>query len=466
MKILKYISIFDFLFVFAEVERGFLTKKSEIRGYFAEGNDQEVKVIIRYPFRSENVDQYDFEELENCFGVLNNFSKEKIQARVDQFFKDGRRLLEKQLGTKRVRKQAVLIGLGAVFTSFLYDKSISVLSSHNKVEITSDEHLKDVIRHLSCSITYDNLKFREIKDELKSKKLTEKYFENIREDLKILQSGKILNSNVERTFMNYCTLMNTMEGCKDLLQYGAELSHVVDFGFENLEFNIHIIMKIPHLIPSEGYIHEVDTFFIPVMGSNMFKRPLLESIVIFGSHRFYKNNCNGDISTFFICKNPFWEFSILDTNFEIKYVTKDTEDDCVLEITDKQYFLANKIIATISVTTNATVTTATVNPGLHIFSIQNSLITCGAKNFKVFTDEIINTEVNVENHRMGDNNVTEPKISYTNFSIKTTSHWSTSDTIGTLFIIGQITFNIMIFFRKYLSPKITVDDSVSLKSLN
>ena len=73
-------------------------------------------------------------------------------------------LLKKQLSIKRVKKQAALIGLGSIFTAFIYEKTISVFNKNN-VEVTTDEHLKNEVREMLCSITFNSDMNRIIQDE-------------------------------------------------------------------------------------------------------------------------------------------------------------------------------------------------------------------------------------------------------------------------------------------------------------
>jgi hypothetical protein len=68
---------------------------------------------------------------------------------------------------------------------------------------------------------------------------------------------------------------------------------MIDYGFMDNEFVIHVMMKIPRLIPAKGVFHDIDSFFIPVRDSLFYKKPVLQSFVELDTRNFYEKDCKG-----------------------------------------------------------------------------------------------------------------------------------------------------------------------------
>ena len=92
-----FLFFLNYLGLQADMERGFVIHQSPTRGYYAEGNDERIRVTVRYPFRSEKFDKYELKKLEDCYSVIELFNGETLQNTIDEFFNKGVVLLKKQL---------------------------------------------------------------------------------------------------------------------------------------------------------------------------------------------------------------------------------------------------------------------------------------------------------------------------------------------------------------------------------
>ena len=460
-----FLFFLNYLGLQADMERGFVIHQSPTRGYYAEGNDERIRVTVRYPFRSEKFDKYEFKKLEDCYSVIKLFNGETLQNTIDEFFNKGVVLLKKQLSIKRVKKQAALIGLGSIFTAFIYEKTISVFNKNN-VEVTTDEHLKNEIREMLCSITFNSDMNRIIQDENKAKVLVDSYFDNVKADVDILQGGRIRDSNLEKLFVNYCIQINDIQSCKAIIEYGDDISKMIDYGFMDIEFVIHVMLKIPRLLPAKGVFHDIDTFFIPVRDSLFYKKPVLQSFVELDSRNFYEKDCKGSYETYFLCKNNFYEISILNAEFKLNYIVTTSEFPCITETLQEKFYVANKVQTTISFSKNSTVVTKILNPGIHIYETQNALITCENTNFKIFDNTVINAELKVKNFTRRHQDVTEPQLSFTEFSKVSDTTWSTSVTsIIMVLLIVQMMLNIMVIKKLFYKSNTIDQETLSIKSI-
>jgi hypothetical protein len=461
-----FIGIYFCGFLTGELEKGFLLDKSEIKGFYTEGNDQKVVLTVNYPFQADNFKEYGFEKVEKCHDILKKFEDVKIQSTINNLFQQGKILLENRLSIRRTKRQAALIGLGAIFTSFLYEKTIGIFNN-NRHEVPSSQHLAEDLVSMVCSITYNRNMNRLVADEARAHEIVRHYFENISTDLSIINDGRIRGSHLEFLFLRYCREINTKESCLALLEYQMKMAKIIDFGFSGTNFTMHFELSIPHLTMTTGELYEVNTFNVPVKDTKIYRKPKLSNIIVLDNWRFEEKECVGNKQTYFVCYKRIWKTTLADFAFQITYQEIESNFNCTVEPFDSYFVVSNRIVASLAVFGNTTIVETTeVPPGVHIFDSRNALISCGIENYKIFDSMVRNSEISVlekeTSTRKFQPNLSGPIITEIYGQGDLCSRNWVNITIGVILVLSNASLWVL-FIKNYKINRIS-NEEISLKS--